>query len=119
MKSIFYIAILAQLVYAQDTPDMEDYGANVVSEWSLGPYLSDLNEQCVEDCNRTCTTVCPEAKLCHPNDEIVCGKEPLPPTVWPDCIHDDICVPHDCECKYDFSSIRLSGATYNRIPIHP
>merc|ERR1711981_9499 len=80
---------------------MEDYGANVVSEWSIEPYLDDLNRQCAEDCNRTCTTVCPEAKLCHPTDEIRCGKDDLPPTVWPDCIHDDICVPKDCECKVE------------------
>ena len=104
MKSIIYFAILAQLVYAQDQApyDMDEYGATVVSEWSIAPYLNDLNEQCVKDCNRTCTTVCLEANLCDPATQITCGKEILPPTVWPDCTADDICVPTDCECKYTF-----------------
>ena len=106
MKSIIFFAILAQLVYAQDAQDeapydMDEYGASVVSEWSIEPYLNDLNEQCVEDCNRTCTTECPVAQLCDPATEIVCGKYDLPAGVWPDCTHDDICVDNDCDCKYD------------------
>ena len=96
---VIYFAMLAQLVHSQD---MNDYGANTVSEWSVAPYLNDLNQQCVQECNRTCTEPCPEARLCHPTDEIQCGKEDLPPNVWPDCIRDDICVPDNCECEYIF-----------------
>ena len=98
MKSVIFIAILAQLSFAQD---MADYDTETVSEWSSGPYLSDLNQQCVDDCNKTCVAKCPEAKLCD-EDEIVCGKTPLPQGVWPDCTQDEICVSDDCECKYIF-----------------
>jgi len=98
LKCIISLAILAHLSSAQN---MANYDTETVSEWSSGPFLSDLNQQCVEDCNRTCVTKCPEADLCK-SDEIQCGKEDLPLGVWPDCIRDDICVPDDCECKYEF-----------------
>ena len=95
IKHIITLTILVHLAYGQE---LEDYETEVVSEWSSGQYLNNLDQQCLEDCNRTCTMKCPEANLCN-SDEIECGKEKLPPGVWPDCIADDTCVPDNCECK--------------------
>ena len=94
---IFVLPVFASLVvYAQDA-DMEDYDTEVVSEWSSGEYLSDLNQQCKTDCDRVCLADCPIAKLCK-EDEIDCGVWHLPPGVWPGCTKDQICVPKGCEC---------------------
>ena len=101
IKNIISHAILAQIAYAQD---MVSYGPETVSEWSSGDYLNDLNQQCIEDCNRTCVQKCPVPELCS-EDEVECGKKDLPPGVWPDCIRDDICVPTECECKYGYSLV--------------
>ena len=116
IKHIIALAILAQLSHAQDAgePDLADYETEVVSEWTNGPYLSDLNEQCMDDCNRTCTKPCLEAQLCGPG-EIVCGKEDLPPGTWPTCTKDDICVPDDCDCKYELS-IKLIASKFRSSP---
>ena len=88
--------ILARLSLAQD---IEDYDQETVSEWSSGPFVNDLNQQCLENCNKTCVQPCPVPKLCKDN-EIECGKKDLPVGVWPDCQKDDICVPDGCVCKY-------------------
>ena len=101
IKCIIYFAILAQMAYAQG---MENYNPETVSEWSSGDYLNGLNQQCIEDCNRTCVRKCPVPQLCSEN-EVECGKEDLPHGVWPDCIKDDICVPTECECKFEFLHI--------------
>ena len=101
IKYIISLAILGQIAYGQE---MENYSPETVSEWSSGDYLNDLNQQCIEDCNRTCVQKCPVPELCNEN-EIECGKKDLAPGVWPDCIRDDICVPTECECKFEFSHI--------------
>ena len=98
MKCVYSLAILAHLSFAQD---MADYDVETVSEWSSGPFLSDLNQQCGEDCIRTCVKKCPEASLCK-EDEIQCGKINLPAGVWPHCTRNEICVPDNCKCKYRF-----------------
>jgi len=95
---IFVLPVFASLVvYAQDA-EMEDYDTEVVSEWSSGEYLSDLNQQCKTDCDRVCLADCPIPKLCK-EDEIECGVWHLPPGVWPGCTKDKICIPKHCECK--------------------
>ena len=98
MKYTILLAILVQMLYGQD---MDNYNPEVVSEWSNGKSFNDLNEICIEDCNRTCITKCPVADLCD-EDEIQCGKADLPVGVWHDCTRDDICVPDDCECNIIF-----------------
>ena len=95
IKYVISFVVLVQMVYGQD---MNDYNPEVVSEWSSGKYFNDLNEICIQDCNKTCVQKCPVPDLCD-DDEIQCGKEDLPVGVWPDCIRDDICVPDKCECK--------------------
>ena len=95
IKYIISFSILVQMLYGQD---MDNYNPEVVSEWSNGKSFNDLNEICIEDCNRTCVKKCPVANLCD-EDEIQCGKEDLLVGVWPDCTRDDICVPDDCECN--------------------
>ena len=95
IKYIISFAILVQMAYGQD---MDNYNPEVVSEWSSGKQFNELNEICIEDCNRTCVQKCPVPDLCD-DDEIQCGKADLPVGVWPDCIRDDICVPDDCECN--------------------
>ena len=97
MKYIITFAIFVQMAYGQD---INEYSPETVSEWSSGKYFNDLNEICIEDCNKTCVQKCPVPDLCN-DDEIQCGKEDLPLGVWPDCIRDDICVPDGCECKYN------------------
>ena len=92
---IISFAILVQVAYGQD---INAYSPEVVSEWSSGKYFDDLNQICVEDCNKTCVQKCPVPDLCK-EGEVQCGKEDLPSGVWPDCIRDDICVPDECECK--------------------
>ena len=99
MKYIITFAIFVQMTYGQD---INDYSPETVSEWSSGKYFNDLNEICIEDCNKTCVQKCPVPDLCN-DDEIQCGKEDLPLGVWPDCIRDDICVPDGCECKYNLN----------------
>ena len=99
MKYIITFAIFVQMAYGQD---INDYSPETVSEWSSGKYFNDLNEICIEDCNKTCVQKCPVPDLCN-DDEIQCGKEDLPLGVWPDCIRDDICVPDGCECKYNLN----------------
>jgi len=95
---IFVLPVFTSLVvYAQDA-EMEDYDTEVVSEWSSGEYLSDLNQQCKTDCDRVCLAECPIPKLCK-EDEIECGVWHLPPGVWPGCTKDKICIPKHCECK--------------------
>ena len=104
MKYVISFVILAQIAYGQE---LEDYNPETVSEWSSGQYFNDLNEICIEDCNRTCVQKCPVPELCS-EDEIQCGKEDLPAGVWPDCIRDDICVPKGCECKEN----QINGVMY-------
>ena len=95
IKYIIFVAILAQVSFAQD---IDQYDPEVVSEWSSGKYFDDANQICIEDCNKTCVQKCPVPDSCNEN-EIECGKKDLPVGVWPDCIRDDICVPEGCECK--------------------
>lgn len=106
MKYGIFFVLLAQLAYAQDAPAIEDYNPEVVSEWSSGKYFNDVNEVCIEDCNKTCVQKCPVPDLCN-EDEIQCGKEDLPIGVWPDCIRDDLCVPKGCECKIILTLFQL------------
>jgi len=93
LKYIISLAILAQLVHAQD---IDSSRQEVVSEWSGSTF--ELNQSCKEDCNRTCVERCPTAKLCR-DDQIECGKKEHPLGVWPDCMKDDICVPEGCKCQ--------------------
>ena len=106
LKYIISLAIL--VAHLSSAQEMEGYDQEVVSNWSSGPFLNDLNQQCIEDCNKTCVRPCPEAVLCK-SDEIQCGKEERPADVWPDCIQDDKCVPDDCECKLKFILSPLTG----------
>ena len=109
MKYIITFAIFVQMAYCQD---INDYSPETVSEWSSGKYFNDLNEICIEDCNKTCVQKCPVPDLCK-DDEIQCGKEDLPLGVWPDCIRDDICVPDGCECMYNLKYSRLISNNSN------
>ena len=95
IKVIISFAILVQMVYGQD---MVNHNPELVSEWSSGKYFNNINEICIEDCNRTCVEKCPTPDLCN-EDEIQCGKADLPVGVWPDCTRDDVCVPDNCECN--------------------
>ena len=101
IKYVISFVVLVQMVYGQD---MNDYNPEVVSEWSSGKYFNDLNEICIQDCNKTCVEKCPVPDLCN-DDEIQCGKADLPAGVWPDCIRDDICVADGCECNSTYLNI--------------
>jgi hypothetical protein len=109
LKYVYFLAIVAQLVYAQDDDAdatiyqenevAEDDRAEIVTQWTndLG-YNATVNGYCTQNCIHECEKPCTKAVLCT-EDQIECGKKDLPPGEWPECIHDDICVPDGCDCQ--------------------
>ena len=61
-------------------------------------YDEDAKAYCVETCNDYCKN-CTEPVRCADGFK-KCGEQPIDPQMS-QCSTDDICVPEDCDCKYE------------------
>lgn len=64
----------------------------------------DAKAYCVETCNDYCHN-CTEPVRCADGFK-KCGEQPIDPQMS-QCSTDDICVPEDCDCKYEHLILSL------------
>ena len=95
LKYLFALALLPPIVFCRFN-SAERQGIEIRAD---GPKVFNCTRECETTCNCECQPG--QCKKCQPGENF-CKKVPYPGhESCPEEFWDDVCVPGNCECKYD------------------